>query len=909
MKNLKKILALVLVMAVVFSFTAMTASAAFTDEADIARKEAVDVMAAIGVINGYTDGTFKPKGEVTRAEMAKMITVLLNKGEDVGELYKGAVTFADSASHWAAGYIAYCAQEKIINGRNNSTFDPNANVTGTEAAKMLLCALGYDPAVEGLTGASWASNTLSLAKKCEQKAKGANLKHNLLVDMDTVSMTTPLSRENAAQMILNAMDCTMVDYDGNAQTITIGNTSFTTGATLLSLGTTIYGEYEDLAGAKRLSRSPESVDDFGRPAVVWTLGGEDIGSYSDAPVVTYKDAVQGGKVYTDLGKLAFEATQYEENNKYVANNKYVLTVLVDGADVTNDKIVGDTNPKTVGECIASGNIDSVTPAGSWTEIYVDDDYETVTMVIAKYYFAQIANVVPALVDANNDVTREAYVTLRTLSNTHPIPTATLKFKSSTEQVSGGFITDAFTAADRNVTYVVYTKALDKSIQNNTTVYEVQSLVKAEVKAGVAGAMSQAVTANGTLGAMTALALDSTSYPVAKEADVAAFTPKFGTNATIYLDPNGNILYGEGTSSDSYAFVLTAGQTRDEIYGGVTTGANLLFTDGTTKRVNVYNENGNKYTDGVNGTAAALANTLVSYYVNAAGEYVLEDVAATHTENISKVLANDPTLYGGNMFANDSTTYIVETRTTDAQNVTTFTYTTYTGLKTVPSVEEAAVDHYENDQPVLATKTIAAVATNANPNYASYVFVVGGKVKDTSTASVSVFMKNTSVDSAATDANNVPYFTTKAVVDGEIKSVKMTQNAYTSLQAGMQAFNKMVIDANGYVSSVTVEEKEDFDTYVLDYTGFKKDNYNVYTGLYNGGIITMANGVAYSVNPSVPVFVFDTTTNALTQTTIDVFSTTLDFAGVKVVLDSAEKLLNKVDVVSAIYVTLQANQQF
>ena len=77
MKNLKKILALVLAFACAFT---MFAGAAFTDSADIKATEAVDTLSALGVIDGYTDGSFKPNGTVTRAEMAKMIFVVWNGG-------------------------------------------------------------------------------------------------------------------------------------------------------------------------------------------------------------------------------------------------------------------------------------------------------------------------------------------------------------------------------------------------------------------------------------------------------------------------------------------------------------------------------------------------------------------------------------------------------------------------------------------------------------------------------------------------------------------------------------------------------------------------------------------------------------------------------------------------------------
>ena len=83
----------------------MFAGAAFTDSADIKATEAVDTLSALGVIDGYTDGSFKPNGTVTRAEMAKMIFVVWNGGKSDASAYQSMNSaFADTKNHWAAGY-------------------------------------------------------------------------------------------------------------------------------------------------------------------------------------------------------------------------------------------------------------------------------------------------------------------------------------------------------------------------------------------------------------------------------------------------------------------------------------------------------------------------------------------------------------------------------------------------------------------------------------------------------------------------------------------------------------------------------------------------------------------------------------------------------------------------------------
>ena len=185
----------------------MFAGAAFTDSADIKATEAVDTLTALGVIDGYTDGSFKPNGTVTRAEMAKMIFVLWNGGKSDASAYQSMNSaFADTKNHWAAGYVNFCASNHIIAGKSASTFAPNATVTGQEAAKMLLVVAGYDPAKAGLTGPQWAQNTMSYAGLA-----------GLFDDVDA-PVEQALPRQYAAQMLYNALDVNRVKWstDSNA---------------------------------------------------------------------------------------------------------------------------------------------------------------------------------------------------------------------------------------------------------------------------------------------------------------------------------------------------------------------------------------------------------------------------------------------------------------------------------------------------------------------------------------------------------------------------------------------------------------------------------------------------------------------------------------------------------------------
>ena len=225
MKNLKKVLALVLAFACAFT---MFAGAAFTDSADIkVDTEVVDTLVSLGVVNGYDDGSFKPNGTVTRAEMAKMIYVLRTGNSDASAYNDDKTSFTDIGSHWARGYIKYCQSLGIIAGKSNTKFCPNDKVTAQEAAKMLLVTLGYNAEKAGLVGANWASRTNALADEA-----------GLLEDVNT-SFTSACPRQYAAQLIYNAIDTPTVVWRDDAYTnvTLLGDDNKTVGEKYMGLNT------------------------------------------------------------------------------------------------------------------------------------------------------------------------------------------------------------------------------------------------------------------------------------------------------------------------------------------------------------------------------------------------------------------------------------------------------------------------------------------------------------------------------------------------------------------------------------------------------------------------------------------------------------------------------------------------
>ena len=208
MRNLKRTLSLLLAVVMVIGLMVVGAGAVsyndFSDRGEIVNKDAVSMLTTLGIIEGKPDGSYAPTEGVDRAQMAKMISTIKNNGSDNGALYENVNSgLTDIVNHWAKGHINYCYTTGIIAGRGNGIFDPNAGVTGTEAAKMLLVAIGYDPQIEGLVGTDWEINTNALATRL-------GIYRNFTKDV-----TQALNRDDAALLIYNALDVEMIQQYQN----------------------------------------------------------------------------------------------------------------------------------------------------------------------------------------------------------------------------------------------------------------------------------------------------------------------------------------------------------------------------------------------------------------------------------------------------------------------------------------------------------------------------------------------------------------------------------------------------------------------------------------------------------------------------------------------------------------------
>lgn len=203
MKNLKKVLALVVAFSMMLCSVAL---AAFPDVEEGADYEvAVNTLAALGIISGDDQGNFNPDNSITRAEFTKIVCEIQGLK---GDANKGATPFTDvAADHWASGYINMATNLKIINGMGDGTFAPEAPVTYEQAIKMLVVTLGYAPMAADRggypTGHLVVAQTYGMTKNITAPAQAEAAKRSLI-----------------AQIVYNTIDTPMMEQTGFGSNIT-----------------------------------------------------------------------------------------------------------------------------------------------------------------------------------------------------------------------------------------------------------------------------------------------------------------------------------------------------------------------------------------------------------------------------------------------------------------------------------------------------------------------------------------------------------------------------------------------------------------------------------------------------------------------------------------------------------------
>ena len=562
MRNLKRALSLALASVMLLGMMVVGSSAKglddFSDNAEIVNKDAVAVTSAIGLFDGYEDGSFGPKNVVTRAEMAVIIsTMLYGAGVNVNQFAETNV-FTDVPA-WAQGYVNLCSSLGIVAGVGEGKFDPNATVTTAQAVLMLCRALGYFQ-----NAADFGDNWMLAAT-----AKGTAL--GLYGDLK-LTANEGLTRDNVAELVFNALTKAVpVQYNELLGVYYNENKGI-----IYSL--TFY--YTDTLGYKNFDlvyKTNENTD-YGRPGTTWGTGSyrgtsattegndsyglnedgslkpenvkmtsdDEIITVADTPDYVYTAGTKENVIYKDLGKTVVEGT---EKGDYV----YDWVAYVDGAE---QEIAG--RPENEKDPTYE-----YTDKGATTEIYVDEVNETVTVVKINYYLAEIT-------DIRSDDDGE-FATVRMLGTQDPLGDSV----DTRKIYCKGFAEDD---------YVVVTVDVDED--GDAFVATINDPATAE---GTVTRVKKDADPEEDQGNYVKLD-DGNQYNYSRwtEGDVDGINEKHPTldiGYRLFLDPNGYVI-GFIALDDYYANYLYVDAVDVSLK---TITAKVVFTDGTAKTVEIDDE--------------------------------------------------------------------------------------------------------------------------------------------------------------------------------------------------------------------------------------------------------------------------------------------------------------------------------
>lgn len=429
MSTLKKILALSLALAMILSvsvFAGNYSADTYKDAAAIDKDaaEAVELLYALKVMTGDEKGNFNPNATITRAEVAKMIYVILNYGKDDKAVnYAAANLFTDvPATAWYAGYINYLAAMGLVNG-SEGKFYPTNPVKTAEAAKMLLTAIGYNAEDRQYVGANWAKNVLSdasivgLLGGYKADINGAAPRQwvavmfsNALLEAFTYKTVYPAGFNGIFNTAASGANFVKFGYKYYGLETFTGYLFATAGAYIdtterkthvASSGKVIFATEHN---AKNTSDETQWIQVKNPGLGYMDLGQEFRVIYKDGGSTVYSACLTGESVVADAEVKDIKVANTQATYKNDANNKYIFTIgemeaKFDSSKISALEIKYDSNAANLVVTKEQNyNVTELkTAAGKLkTDLYraidKDGDGDIDYMIIVEYTYAHVNNV-------------------------------------------------------------------------------------------------------------------------------------------------------------------------------------------------------------------------------------------------------------------------------------------------------------------------------------------------------------------------------------------------------------------------------------------------------------------------------------------------------------------------------------
>ena len=787
MRNLKRALSLGLTATMISGLMVMGSSAAsYADVTSKQNEEAIEVLKTVGIMVGDENGKFNPDAKITRNEMA---VVMCNLLDYTVASYKGTSPFTD-VPEWAEPYVAACYTNGITSGYDKVTYGGNDTVTTGQAALMLLKALGYFQYSADF-GSDWLVETTkngSTAGLFDGVATGAK---------------EALTRNDVAQMVLNALEADLVKAEKNGSDVQVGDIVISGGKATYDSRTGTDSKYAKIDNTKvdgkytiqlgedlydgDLVKADGADDDFGRPSVKWTYENKEIGTYADDADAVYTATVEKQDLYDLVGSDVYNDLK---------NGDADFTVVKDGVaqDVKLSDYIVKNNDDDAGK--------DVIKKGATTEVFIDDDSNDVVITVINSYVAQV--------DGDYDKNDEE-LELDILDE------APVDVKDTTLSSDDFDYLDSYSDED----YVLITVANK----------EIKTIALAETVEGKVTAYTEKknVTVDGTKYEY------SKNYTDAVKSD-SKLTYDLNDAYTLVLDANGYVIYTDGTAGhNDYVYVAKmdyAGGAKKSLEG------DAYFIDGTNKVITIdndddfdarnygnwysYNEKSNgKYeleaipTDKDTDTFYGFVSTNVNKGVvteNGKSTVYVNDTNDTGSGEIDKVKANNDTIFVVN----------------DDDDVTA-----YTGIKNVPDITA------KDSKNGAVTVTVAVVMDGA---YADVVYIYSKDMSISGDSGDRVYLLEEGPN-ASVDKDDNKYFEYDAIVNGEITTVKATDK---NLTIGL--YQNVSYDKNGYMDDQDlVKDASD-------------DDFKAYTGIqsisYKAGVLSLGEGNNVVLADKYTIFVND-----------------------------------------------------
>ena len=821
MRNLKRALSLALASVMVLGMTVVGTGASYTDVTSKQNQEAIEVLQAVGIMVGDNNGNFNPDQKVTRNEMAVVMSNLMDYR---AATYAGTSPFTDVPS-WAEPYVAACWTNGITSGYTKTTYGGSDTVTTSQAALMLMKALGYFQYSSDF-GSDWQFATIKQANKID-----------LFDDVDS-GVREAMTRNDLAQLVLNALKTPTVEAEKDGQDIEVNGVTISSNVkynyitSKKDYATAIDSELESNTDGTKLSgktvelgeklyngdlKKSSTGDNFGRPGSTWTYKSTEIGKYADSADGEWTAKVTNKALYDAAGSDAYDS--------------YKWTVYRNGTELASDTVDNNGKNDNAGRKYAFNIAKSTKTSservltsgdGVLTQVFVDSTKKTAVVTLIDTGVAKVTKVTEDSAKGQYEVT----VSFKTkvVDTTKDEKTGKVSYTALTPDTK--FTTDVKFAKDD---VVVYTASSQSG--------EIESVAKAKT---VAGKVSAQKNADYT-------AIDGTNYGynyayTGDEGDDSFIgsgvynvedsqkndNPSIDKDATLYLDAYGYVVAFEGKTStaEDYLFIKSLDNSFE-----TDVSAKVVFFDGTQKTVDldqlthkvggvtktedVVWTNGNK--DGKNNIES---NKIYKY--TEGSSYDLEEVNASDVKALTaaKISNKNPSITGTKV-GNGDTKIVTDSQTVfvDVKN-----NKTWTGYKNVSNKEDAKV-----------------MAVYNSDNVAEIVFIYGN-FKGSANDDDFIILKGTGMEAQKKGGKNVYRFTDAYDVKGEKINDLYANSEMKGLQKGLYLIEK-------YTDDDYVQTLSDCLFAIKGNTAAGKDA-SVYATAAKNGVLTLNKAVDLKGNDGV-----------------------------------------------------------